>query len=398
MNMKIIISSSILCVFWIAFYFGNKNQTPMTSAGVDDRFAAQEKYLSKNWKTPQQYILDKFKKYDIVLLSEDHAIRHNLELAQAMIPELYKAGVYNFGMEFGAEEDQELLDSLVNAPEYSENVARRIMFNYNVGWVFKEYMEVYRAAWKLNRSLPRNAKKFRVLNISYRFNWAGCDSSRFGVRTPTTYSNIFNRGNTEFFRANVIDKEILQKGQKILVLAGFGHSFSRYHTPYYDYRVQNFIRFDNNRMGNILYRKAPKKVFSILLHYPFESRSVAFMKLYSPANGDIERIMSRFERKSVGFDLINTPLGELRDSSSYSIGYKDFRLQEMADGYIFLKPLKETQGCTIDSNFLTDANWPEVVLNYPDKDVDKIPANKEEYLNKIARYVDIDWRYRNLQH
>lgn len=374
----------------------NSNMSPASDTDTKTLDGLQN-YLLKNWKTPEQYIVDKFKNHDVILLSEDHAVKHNLLMAQAVIPMLYKAGVYNFGMEFGAEEDQHLLDSLVTAPEYSDEIAKKIQFSYNVGWVFKEYRDIYRVAWQLNKSLPPSAKKFRILNLSYRYNWASCDDKYFGVRTPEMTKRVFNRGNTEFFRAKIIKKNILDKHEKILVITGFGHAYTRYNTPYYDYRAEDFIVFDTNRMGNILYRMTPKKVFTILLHYPFESRSVGPFITYPPANGYIDAVMKRFTDKRVGFDLINTPFGELKDTSFYSVGYKDFRMKDMADGYIYQKPFDEYEGCTVDENFITDENWPEVKRNFPDKDFARVPESREAYLPNIRNYVNMKMRYRNLK-
>ncbi|MGN6292887.1 MAG: hypothetical protein ACTHMV_09110 [Chitinophagaceae bacterium] len=368
-----------------------------TAAAKQPVKGTPEEYLKENFQSPEEYILSKFKTHDVILLSEDHAIKHNLVMAHDIIPQLYKAGIYNFGMEFGAEEDQATLDSLVTAPAYSEDVARRIMFNYNVGWVFNEYMDIYRAAWELNHSLPAGSRPFRILNISYRYNWAVCEEKYFGIRTPDLISSVFNRGNTEFFRADLIKKQILDKNEKILVLCGFGHAFTKYNTPYYDYREEHFYRFDTNRMGNILYRYAPDKVFTILLHYPFESKTHGYAILYAPAGGQIDSLMKQLGNHPAGFDLEGTPLGELRDTSANSIGYKDFKLSDMANGYIFYKPFEQYEGCTIDPLFLTDKNWPEVVRNYPDKDIQKVPKNKEEYIANIGRYVDLKFRYRNLK-
>jgi hypothetical protein len=107
--------------------------------------------------------------------------------------------------------------------------------------------------------------------------------------------------------------------------------------------------------------------------------------------------MKRFKDKRVGFDLVNTPFGQLKDTSFYSIGSKDFRLQDMADGYIYQKPFDEYEGCTIDENFITDENWPEVKRNFPDKDFDRVPETKEGYLNRIRNYVNMKMRYNNLK-
>ncbi len=397
-------------IFWLATILliacNNKEKTGEHQSGIQADTstlsmaatdAMLDKYLQKHYKTPEDYIIETFQSKDVVLLSEDHAVRHNLVMCRNLLPALYKAGVYNFGMEFGAEEDQHTLDSLVTAPEYSEAVARRIMFNYNVGWVFNEYMDIYRAAWELNRSLPEGSKPFRILNITYRFKWSACKEQYFGIRTPATISEIFDKGNTEFFRANLIKQQILDKNEKILVICGFGHAYTKYKTPYYDYREENFYRFDENRMGNILYRHAPDKVFTILLHYPFDSRKYGHAIQYAPADGYIDRAMARNDNKPAGFNLVQTPFGNLKDTSVYSIGYPNFKLSDMADGYIFYKPFDQFEGCTIDSLFLTEENWPEVLLNYPDKDVQQPPKNKEEYLSHIGRYIDLPFRYRNLQ-
>lgn len=93
-------------------------------------------YLSQNSISPDDYIISTFKSRDVILLAEDHRVKENLEFLHSLVPKLYEVGVYNIGMEFGASEDQSKLDSLVNALEYSEDLARQLMFNYNTGWAF----------------------------------------------------------------------------------------------------------------------------------------------------------------------------------------------------------------------------------------------------------------------
>jgi uncharacterized iron-regulated protein len=135
-------------------------------------------YLNQYGKTPTDYILGKFSTYDVVLLGEDHAIKEDLDFIIDLIPSLYKAGVYNLGMEFGASEMQSKLDSLLNAKIYDEESARDMMYFYNVGWAYKEYTDIYWSVWKFNKSLPVNAKKFKILNLSYQYNWSAYKSAR----------------------------------------------------------------------------------------------------------------------------------------------------------------------------------------------------------------------------
>src|ERR1700748_1505205 len=78
-------------------------------------------YLEKYGQTPQTYVTGKFAHYDIVMLGEDHAVKQNLDLVCDLIPALYKAGVYNMAIEFGAQEMQHRVDSLINAKRYDED-------------------------------------------------------------------------------------------------------------------------------------------------------------------------------------------------------------------------------------------------------------------------------------
>lgn len=342
-------------------------------------------YLSKNKMSPQEYIVSKFATKDIVLLSEEHRVKENLELVKSLIPVLYKNGVTIIGMEFGASENQKTLDSLILAPEYNENLARKLMFNYNSGWVFKGYTDLYKAAWSFNKSLSKSAKKFRILNLSYRYNW----SSFSGARTPEKMKKVFYKGNTEAYRFGIVEKEIIAKGEKILILTGDIHAFTRYKFPVYDFLGEDFVRLENGYFGNLLYAKYPQKVYTVLLHKPFMNLPDTKPFWVSPANGAIESLMQKLNNEPVGFDLVNTPLGKLCDDSYYSMGHKNFTLEDIYDGYVFLKPIKKLSGCEIDTAFLTEKNWEQALENVADPDWRPRPKSLEEYWKQILEYADV---------
>jgi len=342
-------------------------------------------YLSKNKMSPQEYIASKFASKDIVLLSEEHRVKQNLELVKSLIPVLYKKGVSIIGMEFGASENQKTLDSLILAPEYNEDLARKLMFNYNSGWVFKGYTDLYKATWSFNKTLPKSAKKFRILNLSYRYNW----SSFSGYRTPAKMKKVFYKGNTEAYRFGIVEKEIIAKQEKILILTGDIHAFTRYRYPVYDFVGEDFVRLEKGYFGNLLYAKYPQKVYTVLLHKPFMNLPETKPNLVSPANGAIEAIMQKLNNEAVGFDLVNTPLGKLPDNSYYSLGHKDFALEDMGDGYVFLKPIKQLSGCDIDPAFLTEKNWEQALDNVADPDWRPRPKSLEEYWKQIREYADV---------
>lgn len=349
-------------------------------------------YLHDEAMSPDDYLVAKFRKADIVLLAEDHGVKENLDFVCNLIPKLYENNIL-LGMEFGAYEDQRRLDSLINAPKYDEQVARELMFNYNTRWAITEYMEIYRAAWEWNRSLPKDVRKFRILNISYHYNWQKFS----GVRTPENMHEVFPLGNTEDFRCGLLEREVLASGQKILVLTGTPHAFTFYHFPYYDYTSPGYVRYEQNFLGNLLYSKYGSKVVAIALHQPFPNRLNRQPALLSPALGRLETIMGRRGNKPIGFDLKGTPLGKLDDDSYYSMGYNDFTLADLFDGYIFLKPISGLSSCSIDYKFMDDTNWNEAVSNNPDPDWHPRPQTREQYWKMIKDFVDIRRRYTDVQ-
>ncbi len=366
--------------------------TPLSPGSVETLRA----FLRANWQTPEAYIVSSFASHDVVLLAEDHAIRHNLLLAQRLIPLLHAAGVYSLGMEFGASDDQAALDALVGVagvPErYDPAVARQLMFNYNTGWAYRDYMDIYRAAWAFNHSRPAGTRPFRILNLSYQYDWREAGP----VQTPESARRVFHQGGTEAYRTGIIEREILQKGEKILVLTGTVHAFTRYAPARYAANEPGFFRFESGNLGQRLHARAPERVFTILLHQPFADKVAGEARLVYPAGGAVDQIMCGFDDQRVGFDLVGTPLGQLPDDSYFATGYDEFRLHQLADGYVYEKAFSQFVGCDVDEQFVTAATWPRARANFPDPHWQPRPVSLDAYWERVRSYVDIKRRYARL--
>ena len=344
-------------------------------------------YIRNEAVSPQAYVIEKFKTHDVVLLGEHHLVKQNLQFVTQLIPELYRNGIYAIGMEFGAQEDQHVLDSLILAPTYDEMTARKIMFHYNVTWGYQEYIDIYKAAWKFNHTLPTNARKFRILNLSYVFQWKGFD----GKRNQESMGKVFPKGTVDKFRAQVIEREILKSDDKILALVGTPHAYTRYGSPYYLFNSDGFCAFDKSWLGNRLYARHTDKVFNILLHQPFMKEVDGQFLWASPANGSIEAIMAQHQHKQVGFDLLLTPPGQLVDDSQHALCYPDFTLDQFFDGYIYLAPLKKLEGCTPIDDFVNEGNIQHALEQFPDRDWHEPVTNLEEmrsFIKMNARRIE----------
>lgn len=351
-------------------------------------------FIKSHAQHPSDYVISVFDSNDVVFLAEHHLVRDNLHFVQQLIPALHKAGVYHLGMEFGAYEDQYVLDSLLTAPAYNDELARKIMFHYNVTWGYKEYIDLYRIAWELNRSLPKGARTFRIINLSYVYQWQNFD----GSRTVESMRKVFPNGTVDKFRAEVIEQEILAKGEKILCLVGTPHAFTRYSDPYFQHNADQFIAYDRGWLGNRLYDKYPDRVFSIMLHQAFFKETDDHYHLVSPADGVIEDVMEQFRNKPCGFNLINTPIGRLKDESEYSKYLTDFSLEDLFDGYIFLAPLRELRGCTPLYNFVNESNIQTALVWFPDPDWHEPVTNLEEMRAFILKNTQrVEEEYGKLQ-
>lgn len=328
---------------------------------------------------PDQYIVEKFKTHDVVLLGERHIIKQNLLFVQSLIPLLYNHGVRTIGMEFGAYENQRLMDSLTTARVFNEKLAGKMMFDYNVTWAYKEYIDMARAAWAFNQTLPKSERPFRILNLSYIYDW-----TKFtGKRDGETMRRVFPMGTVDKFRADVIQREVLDKNEKILALVGTPHAYTRYGSPYFLFNGDNFCAYDRSWLGNRLYEQHPGKIFNIMLHQAFVKKTGEAYQSVSPLDGLIEKLMQLNQNKPAGFDLMDSDVGKLEDTSINSTCYAHFTIGQLFDGYIFLKPLKELEGCTVIEGFVNETNISRALEQFPDPDWHQKVTNLKEMLEFI---------------
>ncbi|MFA5444560.1 MAG: hypothetical protein WC262_06245, partial [Bacteroidales bacterium] len=134
------------------------------------------------------------------------------------------------------------------------------------------------------------------------------------------------------------------------------------------YNGDNFCDYDHDWLGGRLYRKYPGRVFNIMLHQAFNKKDGDVYIQISPLEGLLEEIMALNNNKAVGFDLMDSPMGRQPDNSIYSTCYQDFTLGQLFDGYIFLQPLNQLEGCTPIKDFVNEHNIEEAIRQFPDPD------------------------------
>ena len=342
-------------------------------------------YLIEHWETPENYVIKKFDNHDYIIIGEYHRIKHDVDFIVGLVPKLYKKGIYHLAMEFGAYPYQHLVDSLLNLPYFDRKLARTIVFKSEADWAFKEYIDIYEAAWKVNQTIDSDAPKFRVINLSPPYDPCKKGLERFG-------GHDYDR-----CMANIVLNELVSNGKKALIYAGTHHSFTKYHQPVYDFEEDKLYKLEKTRMGNILYDTLKNKIFNIYLHSPWISNQ-GYDKTVLPVNGVIDSIMRSFEDKRVGFDTYGSPLGELPATDTYyALGHPNFSLKMFYDGYIFQNHFENYKSMTMEENFINSGNIAEFIsyMKCDGINGEELDNLNSEKINKLLFY-DVEKEVKHL--
>jgi hypothetical protein len=287
-------------------------------------------YAETHWHPPEDYVTGAFAAHDIVFLGEFFRVRQDVQLAAALVPRLYAAGVRNMGIEYALSVDQEKIDQLVSGGSWDEGKAREITFDWMVTWGYKEYLDLYKAAWSLNRGLPRGAPPFRVVGLGVRLNWEPLRGEK-DMRDPAVIAKIYAAGTPDAHMASVIEEQFIAKGEKALIFCGRQHIFTRFRSRDYEKYVAAMHLGETRLAAAIVYDRIGTRAFSICLHAPWPDASQKSGLGYA-AGGLIDALIAALppEEKNAGWDLAGTPLGRIPvKSGAYAEGAPGLTLADL---------------------------------------------------------------------
>jgi hypothetical protein len=346
----------------------------------DQKYAIKS-FIDKNGKEPTQYIIDKFKEKDIVILSEFNRLKHEVQFVKSLIPKMYFNGIYTLAMEFGNKEDQSKVDNLLNKEFYNEDLALGILRNFTEYgiWGYQEYLDIFKEAWRMNQGLTTNAPRFRIVLLS---------SST--ISSPTNLFGSVNILNKNKIMAEVIEKEIINKGKKALIFITSSHS--EYCTL--SFKALNIETREkdikSSMLTGILSKKYPNKVFAVLFHSPWtvvDKQSSKLKGLVKPLEGEIDGALELIGNNPVAFDIAGSPMEKLADKMSvYYYLNNEYTLSCLCDGYIYLKTYQEYEYVSWIPEFI-DENYLWVVKEYFKKVNPDLPMETIGYASDFCSAI-----------
>lgn len=321
-----------------------------------DEAAKLRTWLKNNGLSPVEYVLSKFDDHDLVIIGEPHRFRDHPVLIQQLIPRLAERGVDVLATEFARSVDQQLIDSLLNAPVWDEKLARKIQLLQYSLWPWREYLDIYKVAWQYNQGLAPGQSRLRIIGINCDPDWSVIQT-REDLGDPTKRKEAWKGCSEADWAAAVLNET--KAGEKILAYCGMHHAFSRYRQPRVD-EDGEFRGWGDIRFGNHLRDSLGERVFTIALHSPWYEKTSMYERFtLHPVEGAIDEVMETRigARLPVGFDVVGSPFGELSDSNTiYAVGYDHFTLATFCDGYIYFRPFSESRLVTFIEGFYDEGN------------------------------------------
>lgn len=347
-------------------------------------------YIKNNSESPIEFVLSKLKKYPLVAIGEDHWIADHTPFLCDVLREAAKSDETRpqiLALEFGNEIDQQTVNDITDSPEFKPDSVIKILQHAPdiYGNPYKEYFDVIKCVWEINRGLDPEKRIFIQL-----LDPAGVQDYFDGMKTnrPTDRDmSIYQK-----LRWDIVD------GDKVLFYAGQAHTQRQIRGTLLNGK-KYYYNFPS--AGYLLKASYPHEVYTIELWSPLNMGSgykinLETGKWHERSYGKFDRAFALNGNKPCGFDITDSPWSKITMAEYYALpgkedSYgsksdnadpytKDVLLSQLIDGIVFIKPSGEFKGAT-----LIDIYTPEFLETCKRRSNGEL-TTPAEILNKIREW------------
>jgi hypothetical protein len=369
--------------FVLAFALGC-DSTPALDPDVEATLVA---HLETAGEPPDAFLLGMFEDHDVVLLGEYGRIIEDVTFVSRLVPQLAASGVSAIGVSFLCSDDQGEIDSMLTRVTYDELAMTRLQGRFDGGtWPYREYRDIAKAVWNVNRDRAPGTPPFRLLALSTYVDWAAFH----GDDRPKAQLEQRKLAGIDHVAAAIVENEVLGRGEKALLFVGRNEAFTRFSRPIV--RGGSVTRRAAS-MGTLLEEKAGDRVATVLLHAPFPTES----GLVSPFNGAIEAAFVA-HGDSVGF-RVRAPFAALSETRSTYAAGESVTLASLCDGYILLKPLAKLNGVSLIPSLLpaNDEAFEAAKMRLPNRAQAMTMDTARDYRAHFQREAAIGGRFTQIE-
>lgn len=351
-------------------------------------------FLKRQNYSAKKYVIDLFKKHDIVILCErEHKEITQYELFLDIVQDPYFIkNVGHIFTEVGcANLDGEINQFLQSNQEDSVSIRKSITsifrdIDYRPYWHCYSYPWLLGELYKVNQNLKKD-KKLMLHPADIAFDWSTCITAR---EYKAFDDGIYNRD-------SIMARQIIRRfdqirsandpRKKALVIMNYKHAFLKDHS---------FLGTMTNNTGRYLTDRYKDKVASVYimgLAIP-KSGSYTIVK-----NGKWDHYFEVSNHTDVGFNLANSPFGlEVFDVIPPD-SVNHLKYQDMFTGLIFYKPVHEHVLKIGWKDFATEEFIPELrrrIMLFSDA-MELNMTNEEIEESLLENNIEKTTRYSNLE-
>lgn len=298
-------------------------------------------FLQKNkFSTAKEYILNKFKTKDIVIISErDHRDITQYELYIDVIKNPnFEGNVYT---EVGSWNNYQRINKFLLNSELSEKEKETELLSiyrdldYTILWEKYNYYFLLSSIYDINRN--RNKKdKILLFPLDLEFEWKNFDChSQYKLFDLYSENSIIDRNiimGKNFVKFYEYAKKRNPERRKALVIQNTYHGYIR---------IPKFIPLptqpDIYSTGEYIFKTYPENTTNIYINYYTQGFHNGLTN-----EGLFDAAFYFTKTDNIGFDLKSTPFGNSNfDLYNFGDGYEKINYDYIFDGMIFYKPISE---------------------------------------------------------
>lgn len=299
-------------------------------------------FLEKQNVSAKDYVLNLFKKYDIVILCErNHNEATQYELITDIAKDKYfKKKVGNICMEIGVSNLEPEINKFLTTDNLStkEIIDKSTFFQRNVPfyalWEANSYQKFLISIYNLN-----NNSKYKILlhPSDFDFKWSEIKDGNDYKNYLVTQKNIIKRDS--ILASHMINyyEAINKKHKKTLIIINYRHAFKE-NMPY--------SKGIQDNAANYIFKKYGNRVANVMINSINNSTN----ELLQNGNWDASFYISKLN--NIGFNFENSPFGN--DNFDYWNFKNNFNYKDIFTGFVFYKPIEEHKSVSNIPNFITD--------------------------------------------
>jgi hypothetical protein len=305
--------------------------------------------LSGPGKDPLDYVVDKLRRCDLVLIGETHWVHQDPLFLEQLVARCMAENLIDVVfLEIGRLEEQGKIDAFMKSPTYDPTPVIEILRDETLtGWGYQEYLDIFRRIYEENAK-REPSRRVRLVMVDPEFDevdlWSYFDKHLKQADLPDgkrrSVAGSLNDAITDRDRvmADVIESCRYELGLSRGIFYG-GAAHVRKDLKQKDYGRRHFA------VGGLLARHYPGRVCCLALQQGPE-------RWQCPADAAYLEQLFQGQGKPFAVDTNDPALDRLRFKST--VAPEGVRLSEAYDGYLMLSPGKDRRPCHLIPGFYTD--------------------------------------------